>query len=338
MEEDLDKIAAGQIDWVEFLARFYRGREDGQNGLLARIEQELPAIDYPAIPIGKDPESGEPLHVRIGKNYVFVQAGDGGEGKRGTLPVDLLIDELTPDKAAEIIAATSRAREPIGQHPETGEDIFFLVGPFGPYLQLGKGENGQKPKRVSLAKGTQPEDIDLHQATQLLSLPKVIGTDPETDQPVTVGLGRFGPYVERGGVYAKLPSREALFSISLDEALTLVRQKRGKAPLRELGNHPETNQPIQVKDGRYGPYVTDGKINATLKDADPATVTLDEAIALLAAKAGGKRGGARTTKKTSRKTTQKTGKKKTKKAAKKKAAPRKSTKKAASKKTTRKTS
>jgi DNA topoisomerase-1 len=324
MEEDLDKIASGQIDWIDFLATFYQGRPEGSNGLLARIAQELPSIDYPAIPLGNDPSTGEPITVRIGRTYVYVQVGDGQDGRRATLPVDLLIDELTPEKALALIEARAKAREPIGQEPESGQNVYVLTGPYGPYVQLGEATDDQKPKRVSLPKGTRPEDVDLAHALQLLSLPRVIGTDPDSGQPIRVGLGRLGPYVERERVFVGLKDSTKLFTITRDEALALLRDKKQdrRAVLRELGPHPETGIPLKVKRGRYGPYVTDGQVNATLKEVDPEEVTREEAVALLAAAALRKQEGRKRPAKkkakaaagkkptaSSRKTTRKTSKK-----------------------------
>ena len=324
MEGDLDRIATGEIDWRDFLSTFYHGSEDGQEGLLARIEQELPGINYPAIALGNDPRTGEPVTLRIGRTFVYVQLGEGGDNKRATLPVDLLIDELDLEKALELIEARGQAREPLGQDPASGQNIYVLSGPFGPYVQLGETNDGEKPKRVSLSKGRRPEDVDLEHALRLLSLPRSLGNDPETGQEVTAGVGRYGPYVQRARVFASLDDDEKLFSISLDEALELIRNKNKKTILKELGPHPESGEQLQVIAGRYGPYVTDGQVNATLgKQDDPTAITVAEAVALLmeAAQRKGRR------KKVSKKVSKKrTGKKKaSKKAATKKPATKKKT-------------
>ncbi len=329
MEEDLDSIAAGKVDLVEFLNCFYRGcgRQDDL-GLEASIARELEQIEFPRIPVGEDPESGKPIVLRIGRNYVSVSI-EGVEDKRATVPVDLLIDELTAEKALALIKQKERSREPIGQHPETGQNIYALVGPFGPYLQLGEQEEDKKPKRISLGKKTDPSTIDLEYALRLLSLPREVGIDPETGKPVRAGLGRFGPYVELNRVFASVQSVDTLFSISLVEALDRIKNKNRKPVLRELGTHPENGNPLVILKGRYGPYVTDGKVNANIgRDTDPENFTIDEAVALLHASAQrSKKTG--TKKKTVRKKTtsqKKTAKKKTakKKATKKKVVARKS--------------
>ncbi len=284
MEEDLDAIAAGDIDHITFLSSFYQGNGDTGQGLLERIEQQLPAIEFPAIPIGQDPETQEAITVRIGRNYVYVQVGEGGTSRTATLPVDLLIDELTPAKAVELVSARAKSLEPLGQDPQSGKNVYALVGPYGPYVQLGEPEGKKKPKRISLPKGTDPRNVSLEEALRFLALPRNLGTDPETDKPVTAGLGRFGPFVERDRVFARLDSLDRVFTIGLDEALELIRNKNRKTVIKDLGAHPETGQPLQVLKGRYGPYLTDGQVNVKLAHLeDPAEVSLQEAFELLQA-------------------------------------------------------
>ncbi len=336
MEEDLDRIAAGDVDWISFLDRFYRG--DGQEpGLEQVIAEELDKIEFPRIKVGDDPETGRPIVLRIGRNYTSVHV-EGEDDRRATLPVDLLIDELTPEKALALIIQRDKSREPIGVHPETGQNIYALTGPFGPYLQLGEQEGDKKPKRISLGKKTDPTAIDMDYALRLLSLPREIGIDPETGKPVRAGLGRFGPYVERARVFASVQTVDTLSTITLEDALERIRNKNKKTVLKDLGTHPETGEPLAVYKGRYGPYVTDGKVNATIgRDRDPEDVTVADALALLAT--ANER--ARTKKKTTRKKAvkKKTTKKKTtkKRTAKKKTTSKKATsKKAGTKKVTRK--
>ncbi|MEZ4417437.1 MAG: type I DNA topoisomerase [Gemmatimonadota bacterium] len=282
MEDTLDEIASGAVDSVDFLSSFYRGG-DGDPGLVQSIETELPRIEYPQIPVGNDPETGESLLVRIGKNSILVQRGESDE--RATVPLDVLIDELTPEKAHEILEQRSRSEDPIGTDDRTGEPIYLKVGPYGPYVQLGPDDQDDKPKRASLPRGMKPEELTLDYARKLLSLPRSLGSDPDTGAEVFAGLGRYGPYVNRERVYRNLPSLERVFEIGLDEAVELInsKPKRGKTVLKSLGDHPETGKPLEVVEGRYGPYVTDGKLNASIaKDRDPQDVTMDEAVALLA--------------------------------------------------------
>ncbi len=297
MEDALDDIAQGDEDWVGFLTRFYKGEGAGDEGLARRIESQLPEIDYPQIPIGDDPKTGQPIFVRIGKSSAYLQRGGGDNGDRATVPEDLLIDDLTPERAAELFEVSAKADEPLGTDDATGLPIYVRVGRFGPYLQLGEGEDGEKPKRSSLPVGVTPEDVDLELARKLLSLPRTLGTDPATDQPVTAGLGRYGPYVERARVYRSVPDIQTVFDISLAEAIELINAKKGaKTVLREMGPHPQTGKKLQVLSGRYGPYVTDGSLNGSLpKDLEPAELTMEEAVGLLekAAERKAARGGGR---------------------------------------------
>ncbi|MCK9996502.1 MAG: type I DNA topoisomerase, partial [Candidatus Krumholzibacteria bacterium] len=280
MEEELDQIATGEIDWVNFLECFFRGCK-GETGLEQDIEAELEKIEFPRILVGNDPKTGYPIVLRIGRNYVSVQV-EGLDDRRATLPVDLLIDELTPEKALDLIVQRDKSREPIGVHPDTGQNIYTLTGPFGPYLQLGEQEGDKKPKRISLGKKTDPSSIDLTYALRLLSLPREIGTDPETGKPVRAGLGRFGPYVEKDRVFASVQTVDTLFTITLDEALDRIKNKNKRTVLRDLGKHPETGEPLAICKGRYGPYVTDGKLNGNIgRDRDPEDVTVEEAVSLL---------------------------------------------------------
>ncbi|MBZ0110862.1 MAG: type I DNA topoisomerase, partial [Thermoanaerobaculia bacterium] len=340
MEESLDDIAEGKQDWVQFLADFYRGEDSSKLGLAQLIDEQLPLIEFPAIPVGKDPETGQEILVRIGRNYVYVQRGEGDEGERATLPVDLLIDELTPGKAAEILSQRARADAPIGADPESSEPIYLKSGPYGPYVQLGDGDKKEKPKRVSLPKGTSMESVDLPMALRLLSLPRVVGVDPDSGSEVTAGLGRFGPYVSRDRKYQSLDAFEEIFTVTLEEALKRLAVK-GKRVIKELGPHPESGEEVRVLSGRYGPYVTDGTTNASLpKDLEPTTIEMARAVELLAERAKlpkkPRRGRAGAKKAAPKKAaSKKTGTKKAapKKAAAKKTAAKKTAKKPAAKKT-----
>jgi DNA topoisomerase-1 len=304
MEEDLDAIASGRVDPEDFLSQFYFGDKGKDKGLTNQIEEQLPQIDYPSIHVGEDPETGEPITVRIGRNFVYVQRGEGGDGNTATVPVDLLIDELDPGKARELIKVRSTSDEPLGEDPETGENVYALIGPYGPYVQLGEtGEGKDKPKRVSLPRNRKIEEVDLEYALRLLSLPRELGTDPETGKRVTAGLGPYGPYVERDKTYRRLPSVDKAFEVTLDEALELLAKGAGntKEVLKTVGTHPETKAEVRVMSGRYGPYVTDGKVNASLSGwDDPTRVTMDEAVKLLAEAATRKKTRPATRRKTTR--------------------------------------
>jgi DNA topoisomerase-1 len=185
-------------------------------------------------------------------------------------------------------AAEPRA---LGIDPKSGDEVSLKSGRFGPYVQRG---NGEKPQRASIPKGFSPETVDLEKALQFLSLPREVGLHPETHKPIAAGFGRFGPYLSHDGAYASLESPEDVFTVGLNHAVTLLAERkakggrgpRGGQALKELGAHPQSAAPVKVMKGRYGPYVTDGTINATLpRDSDPNSVTMDDAVALLAARA-----------------------------------------------------
>jgi DNA topoisomerase-1 len=183
----------------------------------------------------------------------------------------------------------------LGPDPKTGEAITVKSGRFGPYVQLGEQTNGgEKPARASIPKGFSPETIDLDMALQLLALPREIGLHPESGKPIKAGFGRFGPYIAHEGAYASLDAPEEVFSVGINRAVILLAERKAKGPsfgrggqaLKELGPHPESKAQIRVMKGRYGPYVTDGKLNATLpRDSDPMSVNMGEAVQLLAERA-----------------------------------------------------
>ncbi len=289
MEEALDGIARGEQEWIQFLRAFYRGQGDFGPGLETSIEAELPKIEYPAIPVGNDPESGAPIVVRIGRAFPFLQRGEGGEGNTATVPADITFEELTVEKALELIASDVKGNEALGEDPETGEKVYCFLGPYGPYVQLGeKTKENKKPKRASLPKGTALSDVTLKMALDYLSLPRTLGEHPETGKEIKTAIGRFGPYVVCDGDFRSLDKTDSVFTIDLKRALELLAQPKGrrgstKKVLRSLGKEAGTEAEIQLYDGRYGPYVSNGSVNASLpKSADPDTFTLEQALELLA--------------------------------------------------------
>jgi DNA topoisomerase-1 len=204
--------------------------------------------------------------------------------------------DITNEKADELFALKKRGPLSVGSDPETGLPVYSMIGPFGPYVQLGdKGEDDKKkPKRVSIPKQIDPAQITLAQALDLLSLPRTLGNHPETGKPVKAAIGRFGPYVVHEKVFKSLPKDQDVLKIDLPTAVELLKQARtrqGATPIKELGVHPEDGQPIQVFEGKYGPYVKHGKINATIPKETPVEeVTLPLALRLIeerAARGGG---------------------------------------------------
>ncbi|MEQ1501176.1 MAG: type I DNA topoisomerase [Myxococcota bacterium] len=293
MEEELDRVARDGGKVESWLHSFYFG--NGHPGLRKLVADEhLAKIDPRAvstIPIGVDAE-GVSIVVRVGRYGPYVQRGDGDE--RGAIPPEIAPDELTIEKALELIRRQAEGPRALGADPASGLPVFVLDGRFGPYVQLGEQEpkSKKKPKRASLFKSMTPQTVDLQQALMLLSLPRTVGADSE-GRTILARPGRFGPYLERSdGDTRSMDAEEMLLTITVPEAEALFLQpKRGrgrvaKPPLLELGESPDTNKPIRVLDGRFGPYVTDGDTNATLpRGSDPTTLTVEEALALLRARA-----------------------------------------------------
>ncbi len=339
MEDDLDKIARGTEESEPWLTRFYFGGGEGtEPGLKEKVSTRLADIDARAIntvPLGMS-DDGQPIAVRVGRYGPYVQRGEVDEngatnGNTASIPEDLPPDELTLEKALEYLE-TPREGRVLGTDPETGMNIYARAGRFGPYVQVGNSdEQDQKPKSASLFATMTLERVTLDDALQLLTLPRTVGTDPADGQAITAQNGRYGPYVSKGSDSRSLDNEEQIFSVTLEECLALFaqpRRRRGqtpKPPLREMGEDPETGKAMVVKDGRFGPYVTDGEYNASLRKGDAVeALTIERAAELLAerrlrgpAKKATKRASSR--KKATKKTTKKTSKKTTKKVAKKRA-------------------
>ena len=346
MEDELDQIAVGSRERSPFLRAFWFGEEPASVGLTKLIELAKENADpalVNAIPLGKDADGNE-IVVRNGRYGPYVKRGED----TASVPEDLAPDELNIDKALELLAAP-KGDTPIGQSPD-GLPVYVKTGRYGPYVQLGDADTlpeGQKPKMASLFKTMTPTSVTVEEALQLLTLPRVVGADPESGEPIEALNGRFGPYIRKGGDSRSLGSEDELFTVSLDDALRLFAEpkRRGRAaaapPLRELGNDPVSGKPMVVKSGRYGPYVTDGETNASLREREGDKVeelTDERAAELLQQRrdAGPSTGRRRPAKKAAG--TKKAAAKKsagTKKAATKKAA---GTKKAAAKKTAAKKS
>ena len=286
--------------------------------------EQIDARDVCRVPLGKPAGGGEEVCVRVGRYGPFLQQGD----RRVSLPENMPPDELTVEAAVEMLEKAAVADEPLGICPDTHKPVFLKLGRFGPYLQRGTPEDDQKPQNASLLRGMEPDKIDLETALKLLSLPRTLGDHPTNGDPVEAFNGRYGPYVKCGDETRALPNELSPLEVTLEEALTLLAQPksprgraRRKQPLKVFDTSPVTGQPVQLLEGRYGPYVTDGKTNASLpRGASPEEVTFKEALDLLKARAESgpaKRPSKKATKK-------KTAKKKT---TKKKAARKKTTKK-----------
>jgi DNA topoisomerase-1 len=294
MEDDLDRIAGGSEEHIPWLARFYFGPDGGEPGLKEKVSARLADIDARSvntIPLGMS-EDGRPVVARVGRYGPYVQIGDSEDSSaNGTasIPDDIPPDELTLERALEFLAAPSKGRA-LGTDPETGLEIFAKAGRFGPYVQLGDHEQlEEKPKTASLFQTMTLERVTLQDALQLLSLPRVVGTDPSDGVEITVQNGRYGPYLKKGSDSRSLENEEQLLTITLEDCLAILAQpklRRGqtvKPPLREMGDDPDTGKPMVVKDGRWGPYVTDGETNASLRKGDTVEeLTVQRASELLA--------------------------------------------------------
>jgi len=324
MEEALDEIARGEAERLTWLERFYFG--NGDHGL-KRLVTELGEIDAREIstfrPVGAldDPAASDGVVVRVGRYGPYVE---DSEGNRANIPEDLPPDELTLERARELLKQPAGAEHVLGTDPETGHTIVAKAGRFGPYVTEvlpDDAPKGAKPRTASLFRSMSLDTVTLEDALRLLSLPRSLGKDPETGEEITAQNGRYGPYVKRGSDSRSLGSEDELFTITLEDALKLFAQpktrgRRGatSTPLRELGEDPNTGKPVVVRDGRFGPYVTDGEINATLRQGDDVeTITLERAAELLAEKrAKGPTPRRRAAKKTAKKSTaKKTAKKST---------------------------
>jgi DNA topoisomerase-1 len=201
----------------------------------------------------------------------------------------LTYEELTLGKAVELFEHKAKGNEAIGTHPDSGENIYAQIGPYGPYVQLGEvTEENKRPKRASLPKGLDLEDVTLEKAVRLLSLPKELGKHPDNEEIITAAIGRFGPYVKCGDEFRSLEKTDDVYTIELPRALELLAKPKGtrrksKTVLKELGTHPESEAKIELCDGRYGPFVTDGSVNVSIqKDTEPDSVTLEQAIEMIA--------------------------------------------------------
>ncbi|MFE1979263.1 type I DNA topoisomerase [Streptomyces hygroscopicus] len=354
MEDDLDRIARGEAEAVPWLKRFYfgegaqggaaeAGNGDGDHlGGLKELVTDLGAID--AREISSFPV-GDGIVLRVGRYGPYVERPaevEGGTGRRADVPDDLPPDELTVAYAEELLAKPSGEFE-LGPDPETGRMIVAKDGRYGPYVTEvlpedtpKSGKNAIKPRTASLLKSMSLDTVTLEDALKLMSLPRVVGVDPEGVE-ITAQNGRYGPYLKKGTDSRSLETEEQIFTITLEEALAIYAQpkQRGRAaakpPLKELGTDPVSERPVVVKDGRFGPYVTDGETNATLRrDDDVETITPERGYELLAEKRA-KGPAKKTAKKAAAK---KTAAKKT--AAKKTAAKKTAAKKTAAKKTTAK--
>ncbi|ORB54542.1 DNA topoisomerase I [Mycobacteroides saopaulense] len=313
MEDDLDEIASGNERRTNWLNAFYFGGEHGVEGSVARAGglkrlvgvnlEEIDAREVNSIKLFDD-DQGRPIYVRVGKNGPYLErmiTGDDGEPapQRANVKDGVTPDELTVEMAEQLFAIPQEGRT-LGVDPETGHEIVAKDGRFGPYVtevlpappepvedekpkRGAKKVEGPKPRTGSLLKTMTLETVTLEDALKLLSLPRVVGVDPANGEEITAQNGRYGPYLKRGTDSRSLATEDQMFTITLDEALKIYAEPKRRggqaasaAPLRELGADSATGKPMVIKDGRFGPYVTDGETNASLRKGDDVLSITDE--------------------------------------------------------------
>lgn len=296
LEDELDEIAEGKLDWKKALSDFwqpFKGKVDEAMSLeITQVIDELDAQLEPLL-FGSDDDVASRrkcpscddgrLGLKVGKFGAFIGCSNYPECNL----TRQLKDAAGADEDGEK-AAIDGPRE-LGKDPESGMEVTLKKGPYGHYVQLGEGVDGEKPKRSSLPKGMKQGDVTLETALQLLSLPREVGVHPETGKKITANNGRYGPYINHDGVFISLKGDDNVLDIGMNRAVELIAtqgKKKGAEPLKELGEHPDDKKPVAIFDGKYGPYVKHNRTNASLpKKADPDQFTLEEALELLAAKA-----------------------------------------------------
>jgi DNA topoisomerase-1 len=330
MEQQLDDIAAGEAERLPYLRQFY----EGEDGLEEQVKAKVETIDArTACTLKLD---GLESDVRVGRYGPYFEKQKNGETLTASIPEGIAPADLNEEMADKLIEQKLAGPKSLGMHPEEGLPVYVKSGPFGPYVQLGDiVEDGPKPKRVGITKHIDPDTLKLNTAIELLRLPRRLGEHPDTGKVVNVGIGRFGPYVKHANVYKSFSKEHTyerdgttytVLSVDLPTAVAMLKEARptsAPTPIRELGEHPDDGAKIGIFEGRYGPYVKHGKINATIpKDREIESVRLEEALDWLAIKAAKKGGGRK--KATKKKTTKKAASATKKKTAKKKAAKKKS--------------
>ena len=305
MEDYLDEISRDEKGFVDYLKQFYLGNETGLRPLLKSKTEEIDPRESSRFSLGIPDQGAErqEVFVRVGRYGPFIEQGE----RKASIPEEIPPDEITLEKALVLLEDSAKGDEPLGYCPETGKPVFIKTGRFGPYVQLGHPDEEGKPKNAGLLRGMAIEDVNLDVALQLLSLPRQLGEHPESSEPVIAANGPYGPYVKCGKETRSLVGDLSPLDVSLAQALELLAQPKAsgrgrgkKEPLKTFEASPVTGNPVQLLDGSYGPYVTDGETNASLpRDASPDQLTFEAALDLLAARAAA--GGSKKKKKAGKK-------------------------------------
>lgn len=282
MEDDLDSIAQGKASKVKYLHEFYRK----EGAFKDQVESGDRTIEPEKVRVVNLEDMG--ATIRVGRYGAYAQIpGEDGELKTVNVPDAIPPADLSVERLAKLLEERERGPASLGEHPETGESIYLMKGRFGPYLQLGeKTDDNPKPRTASIPKSVDPENLSLEKAIEMLSLPRLVGKHPEDKQPIEAGVGRFGPFIKHNGEYRNLAAPSEVFTITLEQALLLLAEPKGKRRgakvIRELGKDPSTGDEVSILEGRYGPYVKAGKVNASLpKTMKPEEVTLEKAVELI---------------------------------------------------------
>ncbi|USN53284.1 MAG: type I DNA topoisomerase [Candidatus Nomurabacteria bacterium] len=287
MEEELDQIAEGKLSWKPYIKNFYSGEEHFHQ----QVEEQEDKIDpnksrsftLPHLPN---------VEIRVGRYgpYIVSESGNGDDDTHASIPEDLAPADLSEEQVQELLEVQKNGPKPMGQYPETGEPIYVLTGRFGPYLQVGeKTDENPKPRRASIPRGVNPNELSMEDALKYLSLPRTLGAHPESGKDVVANVGRFGPYIVHDGDFRSLTKDDDVYTVSLARALELLAQekkgRRGAKELKKLGEHPKDKKPVTLLEGRYGPYLKHGRTNASLpKDIKVEELTLEKAVEILAEK------------------------------------------------------
>jgi DNA topoisomerase-1 len=282
MENSLDSIADGELDWKKYLEQIYFGT-DGLKNKIASQEKKIDPEEARSIGL----QGLENFKFKVGRFGAYVETSKDGVVQSASIPEKEAPADITPDLVEKWIEQKAKGADSLGKDPETGLDVFVLTGRYGPYVQLGVNDSVEaKPKRASIPPNIVPETLDLGQALEILKLPKKLGEHPESKKDIKVGIGRFGPYVVCDGDYRSVPKTESVFTMDLEKALALLLQpKKGRGSskvIKDLGVHADSGKTIQIVQGPYGPYIKAGTKNMSIPEGmNPEQITMEQAIVIV---------------------------------------------------------